>query len=144
MISAARHRMLRSREDAYERAREKFDPKRFRRGGGYTPLDVRDILKIAGLKRSPTNRERSQIEVYEFLTKKPERVFVYADKDLTAVKTWMGDKLGAIVRKSSPYRSLMGDTRVNIRVLGGSGAIYSGTCYVSAGDYCRLKRIRVV
>lgn len=140
-ISEGEAREFEARERAYEQAREKFDPKRFKRGGGYTPADVSAIEKAAGGK-GLTNEERSQLEVHRFVTDPPDKYFAYFDKALTQVRTWMGDKLGDITSRGREYRSPMGDRRVNVTVQGINGRTYTGTCFVSAGDYCRLRMVK--
>lgn len=140
MISRRTYDRLRYKIEAHERARKAYDPEGYRRGRGYDARDMKAIEEMSGVAW-PTNEERSQVEVYEFFHDPPDRYFVYVDPQFKKVRTWMGDVLGDILWTGSEYRSPMGDRRRNIRVLGINGVMYSGTCYVSAGDYCRIRKM---
>lgn len=148
MISKAEYDLLKAQNDAYEKAREQFDPKRFKRGGGYDAADQKKILQIAGLSKEITNEERSKIELYEFVHDPPEKYFAYYDKPLTKISNWMGVKLGDIISKSGVYevgfRMVTGrrGRAVNVRIKGINGVTYAGTCYLDAGDYCRMKALK--
>lgn len=66
MTTATQYKALKDKLHRWEDARERFDPKRFKRGGGYTPDDTKAILALAGLRSEPTNEDRVKIELYEF------------------------------------------------------------------------------
>jgi len=87
---------------------------------------------------SPTNEERSAIEVYEFVHDPPVKYFLYIDEPSRSATTWMGDVLGRVSFGQS-YRSAFGDTRVPIWVDAINGLLYHGTYFKSAGDYARIK-----
>ena len=141
-ISAARAENIRACHQAYERAREVFDPKRFKRGGGYTPADVREIERIAGCK-SPSNGDRSALEVYDFVHNPPDRYSLYIDDKKAVATTFTGDVLGSVSFGRSYQSPSFGVTnkRVPVRVHGINGVDYAGTYFASAGDYARVKRV---
>lgn len=142
-ISAARAENIRACYQATEKARELFDPKRFKRGGGYTPAEQREIERIAGCK-APTNEERSALEVYDFVHSPPDKYFLYVDDKTSKATTFMGDVLGSVERGHSYKSPSFGrsSTRVPIKVYGINGVTYAGTYYESAGNYARVKRVK--
>jgi hypothetical protein len=129
---------IRRRYAAFEHAREVFDPKRFKRGGGYTPADYRQIAKMAGV-RKPTNEEMGKLEVYEFTHHPPEKLFAYYSSDMKRITSWMGDVLGTITHVGRERRP-MGGRVVSVRVQAINGLSYVGQCNLSSGSYCRLRR----
>ena len=129
---------IRRRYKAFEQAREVFDPKRFMRGGGYTPTDYSQIAKMAGV-RKPTNEEMGKLEVYDFLHNLPEKLFAYYSSDMKHITTWMGDVLGTITHVGRE-RQPMGGRVVSVRVNAINGLSYVGQCNLSSGSYCRLRR----
>jgi hypothetical protein len=141
MISEAKATHILQRYERYEKAREQFDPKRFKRGGGYTPQDVKAIEKMAAV-RKPSNEELGELEYYGFMTSHPEHVFAYykgqaeVGQDIT---NWMGHVLGRIVHRGVERRP-MGGRVVSVHVAGANGISYVGTCNLSSGNYCRLRR----
>lgn len=101
-----------------------------------------------------TNAEISRAEVAAFVADVPDRYFAYhADRSTTAqmgrwadgigatITTWTGDKLADVVERFPVYRSNLGDRRQNFRARGINGATYSGTAYLDAGDYVRMRRV---
>lgn len=137
MISAQQAASIRNAYVAYERAREKFDPKRFKRGGSYSPDELHQIEYMAGGEK-PTNAELSKLEVYEFMTKPPQRLHAYYNDALTEVHTFMGERLGRIIWRGKERRP-MGGLSQSVRVLGDNGKLYVGTCNLSSGTYCTLR-----
>jgi hypothetical protein len=85
-----------------------------------------------------TNKDRSNIEVYEWLKNPPQSYFVYISEKEWDVVTWTGQKLGKVWMGSS-YKSNFGDMRRSIDVIGTNGVKYYGTYFCSAGDYARIK-----
>jgi len=95
------------------------------------------------------------MEVYEFRHDLAERYFAYVHETEyvisplnapkvtrrypTHITTWTGEILGVITGRGHPYRSNMGDERINITVKMINGRVYHGTFFKSSGDYCRLK-----
>jgi hypothetical protein len=138
MITTARANRIREAYRANERAREAFDPKRYKRGGGYTPAEIRSIERMAGVKK-PTNAELSKLEIHDIMRNPPEKLFVYYDKEFRHVSTWMGDVVGTIVQRGRERRP-MGGRVVSVRVRAINGYTYLGTCNLSSGSYCRLRR----
>lgn len=140
MISRERYLKLRDQINRYEAARKKYDPKRFQRGGGYTPKETAIISAMAGTRRT-TNDETAQVEDYEWRMFPPSRYFAYYDPGMTKITGFMGGTLGRIVRKG-PVTRAFGGKRQNITVLGTNNVLYAGVCNLTGGTYCRLKRIK--
>lgn len=102
------------------------------------------------------NRETSAREVAAFLAEKPDRYFAYWNArgrwsqpgvrpELIAddlITTWMGDELAKIVWTGNVFGSGFGDRRQNFRALGVNGVTYSGTAYLTAGDYVRMRKVK--
>jgi hypothetical protein len=91
-----------------------------------------------------TNDERSAAEVAAFIAEVPERYFAYAPKVErgTTITTWTGAELGLILSVRPVYVSNMEDKRQNFRARAINGAEYSGTAYLSAGDYVRMRKVQ--
>ena len=123
-------------------ARKAHDPKRYKRGGGYTPEEYKAIAKRAGISRSPSNRAKGKLEAHEFRYNPPDKLFAYYNMSKLVVTTWTGDKLGDIVWKGVPMRRGFGGGGKTqaIRVRGINGVMYHGICNLNA-DYCRLRRV---
>lgn len=66
------------------------------------------------------------------------RELVRGDK----ITTWTGETLATLLWAGDRFRSSFGDERQNFRALGINGATYSGTAYLSAGDYVRMRATR--
>lgn len=91
-----------------------------------------------------TNDERGLLEQYEIWRDKPDRIFAYAKigaNGSVCVSTWPGQPLGYGTAGPSAWRSNFGDKRRTIYVTV-AGEIYTGTAYLSGGDYCRLRKTR--
>lgn len=140
MISASQAHAIQSAHERYERARERFDPKRYKRGGGYMPSEIAEIERLAGCKQ-PTNRARGALELWRFVAHPPDTLFAYYDASFRHVTTFMGDVIGTIVSKGKETRP-MGGRVVSVRVRGINGVTYVGTCNLSSGTYCRLRRAK--
>lgn len=146
MISKEEASRIRRSVDAFERARASFDPKRFKRGGGYRPEEYQEIAKKAGLSHVPSNEEKGRLELFEFHEKRPKDLFAYYEGEArvgSAIKTWMGDVVGHVVQRGSEYRAgrYPGTKMVKIRVRSVTGDVYSGSCNLEGGNYCKLKKI---
>ena len=113
------------------------------RGGGIS-YDPKDPGLPPSVRRQPTNEERSELEVFDFLRDRPDRYFAYYDSGMTKVTTWTGQKIGDIVRKGTVYRTGRGTgarkQRVRVRAI--TGDQYAGPCELDAGTYCRLRKVR--
>ena len=104
---------------------------------------------LAAMPERPTrddddraNRLRSELEVYDFLTKQPERYFAYHLDDGNIV-TFMSDRLGTISRKGRIVRPFGSGGRIqHVVVRAINGFDYRGTCAVENGTYCRLRRAK--
>jgi len=129
-----------ARERAYEVARERFDPRRYKRGGGYSPTDVDEIERMAGA-RAPSNEERGAAELYAWVHDPPDKYLAYYNDAMTEIHTWMGDVIGRIVSRGTPTRR-MGGTTQSVRVVGTNGVRYHGVCNKTGGTYCRLRRTK--
>ena len=142
---------IREREVRYNTAREEFDPQRFRRGGGYSQEEVAEIERRAGGPR-PTNSQLGMMELFDFMTTQPERLFAYHDD--AALRTFAGDLVGTLYTRGATRRvggygggsapsNLRGRTGTAIQHVvfrGENGFYYHGTCNIETGSYCRLRR----
>jgi hypothetical protein len=144
MISRDTYLKLRDMSRRYEAARKRYDPKRYQRGGGYTPKDCAAIAMIAGIPRDTTNDEKGQVEEFEWRMFPPSKYFAYYDKGLTEITNFTGICLGGIIWKGEEFRDNLGGRRQNIKVLGSNNVFYTGVCNKSSGTYCRLTRIKGV
>lgn len=133
LISEAQASEIRARVDAFERWRNG----RTSYHASEVPADVPQT----------TNEERGRLEQFEVWRDKPSDLFAYikahphaADTGACVVTVWTGAPLG-YGRWGSVWRSNMGDKRRSVSVTI-AGETYSGTAFVSAGDYCRLRKVR--
>jgi len=145
MISKDIAEKIRADIQAYEAARKGFDPRRYEKGGGYTPAEIATIEKMAGLTHSTVdtrNAQRGDLEQYDFFHDAPERYFLYIDDATGRATTWNGLLLGRVEHGSSYKSPSFGhpSVRVPVKVYAINGWIYSGTYYASSGNYARVKR----
>lgn len=146
-ISDAEAARIRDAGQAYEAARKAFDPKKYARGGGYTPAEERRIEEMAGVAQ-PSNQERGALELYDFVKSPPDRYFLYVREakepgGMHVATTWVGDVLGRVVfgrEYKSPSLGHSPSARVPITVYGVNGVKYHGTYFKSSGDYARVRR----
>lgn len=94
------------------------------------------------------NAETSRQEVAEFIASPPGRYFAYHNGMSLArfgvgekISTWKGDRLGRVTSTGRIWRSNFGDRRQNFRMIAVNGKVYSGTAYLDAGDYVRIRRV---
>lgn len=145
LISARKAKALRARAE-----RNAQWSAQFRKPNGWTVITAEEA-KTCPRDARITNEERGQLEQFEVWRDKPERLFAYASADernsvgtpygnACKVTVWPGQPLG-YGAWGKPYRDNFGGTRrsVHVRI---AGCEYSGTAFVSAGDYCRLRRIK--
>lgn len=149
------------RERAICTAAEQYAERIMSDGG---PKRVRNYLTkeeaSAPVYAACDNDMRGRVEHFEVFNEKPEKLFAYyslvdlagnpsgySAKDgdalrgcYIAVSVWTGRKLGT-GRVTSFWRSNMGDRRAAFRVVI-DGAEYSGTAYLDAGDYARLRKLK--
>lgn len=112
----------------------------------YHPSELPQDLKV------PTNAERSQVEVYEFVTNPPDRYFCYVKRNIAApgvvdnkvtLTTWTGQILGygylgkCYFTGVRPFQS----KRYTLKFTGINEVKYKGVYYASSGDYCRIRKI---
>lgn len=140
-VTERRARVIRESETRFEEARKAHDPKRYKRGGGYTPEEYKAIAKRAGISRSPSNRAKGKLEAYEFKHHPPDKFFAYYDMRKLVVTTFTGDKLGHIVWVGATQRGFGGGKSQSIRVRGINGVMYAGRCNMTGGTYCNLRRM---
>ena len=89
---------------------------------------------------APTNQERGELELFEFVTDKPDKYMLYIrESDKTAI-TWVGNKLGNVFF-GTEFRDNFGGTRQSIDIIGVNGVKYHGWYFKSSGDYARIKSI---
>ncbi len=132
---------------AFERERERFHPKKFKRGGGYTPEEYAEIARRAGIKKRPSNVAMGKLELHRFVTQRPERIFAYYKDDArvgATITTWMGDVLGHVIWRGTVTKRgfYPGARMVNIRMKAVTGDVYAGTCQLDSGNYCRLRKVK--
>lgn len=132
MLALEEYTELRAKYDTYEAARKALCGKR-----NYVTQE-----DAAQLPPSPTNEERSAIEVYEFCADIPDKYFLYVCPEKNTVTTWIGDTLGHITQWGDTFRSNMGDRRRNIRFSAINGRTYAGTFYEDSGDYARVRLVK--
>lgn len=103
-----------------------------------------------------TNEERSAREVAAFLADPPGPYFAYWNArgrwslpgvpaaliPGDTVTTWTGDKLATMTWTGEPFYSSFSDRRQNFRAVGINGVHYSGTAYLTAGDYVRMRPLK--
>jgi hypothetical protein len=146
VVSTDAYKALKDKIDRYEKAREAFDPKRFKRGGGYSAADQAAIVKLAGLRHAPSNDDREDVSVYEFIRDKPDRLDCYIkEADNTAIFWTPRSTIGTVVLGHSYKSPAFGgfpSTRVPVTVKAINGCVYAGTYYKSSGDYARLKKTK--
>ena len=90
------------------------------------------------------NDMKSRVETWEFQHELPDKYFAYCDVQSTRIliTTWMGQILADGYR-TGEYRSNFGDRRITFRVrVTGSNVWYTGTAYVDAGGYVRMRRAK--
>jgi hypothetical protein len=100
----------------------------------------------------PSNEERSQVEVYEFCRNRPDKYFIYVQRNKCApgvydnkftATTWTGQALGYgfLGRRYTTGAGLRVSVRYPVRFTAITGDQYHGTYYASAGDYARVKKV---
>lgn len=111
--------------------------------GGWVSYDPKDPKLPPSVRRQPTNEERSELEMFEFMRNRPDRYFAYYDKDMSKVTTWMGQKLGDIIWRGQVYKTgwWPGARKQRVRVRAVTGDTYAGPCELDAGNYCRLRKV---
>jgi len=87
-----------------------------------------------------SNKEKSKIEIYDFLKKRPKKYTAYMGKG--KITTWTGDELAKLKWVGSEYQGGFGSKRENFRAITKKGDVYSGTHFKSSGDYVNMKRLK--
>lgn len=94
------------------------------------------------------NAELSEAEVAAFKARHTDRWFAYW-KDLpqgSEICTWTGTVLATVTWKGREYRmpafGCFPSKRINFRARGIDGRMWSGTYYVSSGDYVRMRAMK--
>jgi len=143
MVDKQEYHGLKKLLDAYEQARQVYDPKRYERGGGYDQDECNKFKRSAGIPVNTTtdkmNQWRAKVEYYEFVDKPPVRYFSYINETHHTMGCWTGGIVLGSVSFGRAWKDNFGGTRVPITVQGINGCTYYGTYYKSAGDYCRIK-----
>jgi len=86
----------------------------------------------------PTNDERAQVELYDFIHNVPTKYFLYVNEATGKATIWTGIELGT-VRFGCAWKDNFGGTRVPITIQAVNGRTYHGTYFKSSGDYARVK-----
>lgn len=148
MLNRRQYNRMKNRLKRYGNSMESLFPGK----NSFSPEEIREVCKLAKIRRGLTNDELSSIEVFEFCDNPPEKYVAYVGEENKAyfmpndgkpvfITTWTGERLGhAFMGK--PYRSNFGDKRRTIRVYAINKKQYTGTYYYSAGNYCRLRLIK--
>lgn len=95
-----------------------------------------------------SNEEIGRLEAADFLRARPAKYFAYHTAKQSGlhrgdhITTWTGDELALIVWAGHPFRDGFGGLRQNFRANTRDGVTYSGTAYLSAGDYVRLRAVK--
>ncbi|MGH7260795.1 MAG: hypothetical protein ACREI9_08955 [Nitrospiraceae bacterium] len=139
MIQKAEYEKLSRMLKAFVEAKKKFDPKRAKGMGGYTPREHAIISLIAGT-RKPTNHELAKMEDYEWHKDPPRKYFAYYDKGMKSITGWMGNVLGKITWMGKPYRVGNYSRKVALLAQGSNGVFYKGLAELDSGTYVRLTR----
>jgi hypothetical protein len=101
------------------------------------------------------NRAMSAQEVEDFKSTAPSPYFAYGFTEPSGfdpvrrlhygdkIGTWMGDELAKVREAFDPFRDNFGGIRQNFRALSiDRETVYSGTAYLSAGDYVRMRKVK--
>lgn len=156
LISARKAKALRARAD-----RNAAWSAQFRKPNGWIVI-TKEEQKTCPRDARITNEQRGKLEQFEIWRDKPERLFAYVSfhereiasryseakrqaRDVRAydqarVHVWTGEPLG-FGMCGKVWRSNMGDRRASVSVMI-AGERYSGTAYIDAGDYCRLRKVK--
>jgi len=86
----------------------------------------------------PTNYERAQVELYDFIHNVPDKYFLYVNEATGKATIWTGVELGN-VHFGAEWRDNFGGKRRAVTVYAVNGRTYHGTYFKSAGDYARIK-----
>lgn len=94
-----------------------------------------------------TNEQRAELELIDWLTDPPARYSAYTKSDRfgitgAEITNFTGRKLARIDWRGSVYFSNFGDRRCNFGCTGTNGITYTGTAYIDAGDYVRIRAIK--
>lgn len=93
----------------------------------------------------PSNEDIGDLQVYEFLRDPPERLFAYRGNAGPGSSqydhTFNGRALGIITRWGGSSRAFGRGPRLeHVTVRAINGFMYSGTCNLETGTYCKLRR----
>ena len=101
-----------------------------------------------------TNKQRSADEVAAFMNDTPGPYFAYHNAKSSGldpvrrlhhgddITTWTGDRLARVIETNQPWRDNFDGIRQNFRARGINGVTYSGTAYLTAGDYVRMRPVK--
>jgi hypothetical protein len=134
-ITTADYAALKAKIDAYHNSMRTLFPNQ----NGFTPEQIKQIVKHARIDREPTNDERSKVETYEFCHNPPDRYFLYINENDKTATTWTGEILGTVYLGHA-YRDNFGGKRRSVTVRAVNGYTYHGTYFCSTGNYARIKR----
>ena len=127
----------RRRLDAWEDASAEWQARTQHRGG-FLPEHIREIGRLAGTPR-PTNDQIAILQLADFLRNPPERLFGYYNGD--RITDFVGNEVGTITRRGGATRAYGRGPRLqHVTVHAINGFMYSGTCNLETGTYCKLRR----
>ncbi len=136
------------------------------KSAGCSELTAEEIERETGVKPGEEcadhNAIRSRFEALQWRDNPPDRKFAYVSLEILeyerqaysertgrldpfrrcgAITTWTGEILGSAIFGREYYDNFGGKRR-SVRVKGTNGREYSGTYFVSAGTYCRIKAVK--
>ena len=86
----------------------------------------------------PSNDERAQVELYDFVHEVPDKYFLYVNEKTGNATCFTGLRLGTIIF-GHQWRDNFGGTRVHVRIYAVNHRVYQGTYFKSSGDYARVR-----
>lgn len=136
VVSNSRYLALRKKYDKRDSALKKYFS-----ATGRNYVD-KESERAYNIPKGITNKQTSNIEVYEFKNRNNHgKYMAYMSGDRKRVTTWTGDTLGQISYLGNEYSTGLGK-RQNFRVKGIDGKNWSGTFFVSSGDYVIMKVVK--
>lgn len=102
---------------------------------GWTSYKPEQVARL----NPPTNDERAQVELFDFVTNPPDRYFLYIREETREAVNFTGVRLGT-VSFGREWRDNFGGTRRAVSIRSVNGVLYHGTYFKSSGDFARVKR----
>lgn len=100
---------------------------------GWTRYKLEQVVHL----NPPTNDERWQVELYDFIHNVPAKYFLYVNEKTGKATNFTGITLGNVAF-GHEWRDNFGGIRRAVTVLAVNGRQYHGTFFKSSGDYARI------